>query len=79
LFDRKYKGKVFFTLIQSAMGALPKKLVLSGGITEESYKQCPILFGQIAWQLWTDYLASNGVTSIFYYKCDRKIYGFFEL
>lgn len=79
LFDRGYSGTVFFTFIQSVMGAIPNKLIYFAGITREMVSACPTLWGQIGWMLWTDWLAKNGVRTIWHHTLNRKHYGGFSL
>lgn len=79
LFEKKYKGIVFFTFIQSSMGMLPYKLLMVNGINKDMTKMCPTLFGQIGWQLWLDWLGMNGVKQVRHRSKDRKHYGFFVL
>jgi len=79
LFEKKYKGIVFFTFIQSSLVALPSKLLIASGITSEMRKSCPTLFGQIGWRLWLDWLGVNGVEKVHHRSKDRKHYGFFVL
>ena len=66
LFDRKYKGTVFFTMIQTGLRTVPLKLLEVNGISKDMYKQCPTLFGKIGWQLMKEWLAENGVTTLWH-------------
>jgi len=79
LFDRKYKGVVFFTFIQSALGAIPSALIRVNGISRDAQRMAPTLFGQIGWQLWVDWLSNNGVKRVFHMSKNRKHYGCFVL
>jgi len=79
LFKRKFKGVVFFTFIQSVAGQLPMKLCAENGISNHSYRSVPLLFSQIGWQLWLDWLANNGVKRVYHMSKDRKHYGCFVL
>jgi hypothetical protein len=79
LFKAKYKGTVFFTFIQSVMGQIPHGLIRANGITGEMIKESPILFGSIGWSLWLDWLANNGVKTVWHRSLNRKHYGCFVL
>ena len=85
LFDKKYRGTVFFTFIQTMMGSLPVRLLAAHGITKDMRKQCPTLYAGLGWQLWLSWLADNGVERV-WYRSDRqtesgngKRYGGFRL
>jgi len=79
LIQRKYKGIVFFTLIQSMLGNCPVKLLAENGITKDMAHQCPTLFGSKAFEYYLSYLSDNGVKSVFHRSKFRKHYGYFEL
>ena len=79
LFNRKFKGVVFFTFIQSSLGSIPSALIRVSGISHKAQRMCPTLFGQIGWQLWLDWLANNGVKRVYHMSTGRKHYGCFIL
>lgn len=79
LFEYGYKGTVFFTFIQSVLGMIPSTLIRANGISREAQGLCPTLFGQIGWQLWLDWLANNGVKTVWHRSVNRKHYGCFVL
>lgn len=83
LFERKYKGTVFFTMIIPSMGNLPSGLPLANGIKKEMYAKSPTIFCKIGWNLWLDYLANNGVEDVWHYSVRKSLgvkhYGCFIL
>ena len=79
LFDRKYKGHVFFTMIQSVMGMMPMGLLNEVGFTDVMIRKAPTLFGKRGWKYFLEYLALHGVTKIWHKSHARKHYGFFIL
>ena len=77
LFDRGYKGVVFFTFIQTGLGGCPSRLLRASGITRKMQFSCITLFGRVAWSLFLDWLSNNGVRQVWHRSKDRKHYGCF--
>ncbi len=79
LFRRNYSGIVFFTFIQAYEGLVPAKLLAESGITKPMRKKCPTIWAHSAWQMWLDWLANNGVKTVWHRSKHRKHYGCFVL
>lgn len=79
LTKRGYTGGVFVTFIQSSMGALPLKLLLTDGVTNEMRRKSPTIFNRFGWDIFKNYLAKNGVTEIHHFSEHRKHYCYFRL
>jgi len=79
LFERKYKGTVFVTFIQSLYGQIPFGLLEEIGFTEKMVRKTPTLFGKRGWQYFLEFLALNGVRSIRHRSHGKKHYLKFEL
>jgi len=61
LFERGYRGIVFYTFIQVGFRQVPFGLCDACGITQAMCAACPTLFGQLGWELWLQFLAANRV------------------
>ena len=79
LFRRRYKGVVFFTFIQTMQGSIPSRLLYAVGVSKEMRRKCPTLWAHIGWMVWLDWLAANGVTTVWHRSRYRKHYGCFVL
>lgn len=68
LFDRKYKGLVFVTFIQTGWGGMPWGLLTDLGFTRAMIEKIPTLFAQrasgIGWGFFKEWMAGHGVKSI---------------
>lgn len=78
IFAKKYNGIIFVTWIQSFMGALPKELIKTIGITEKMYKKTPTLFSQLNDKIMENFLYQNGIRKIKGYFINRKKYYVFD-
>ena len=74
IFQKKYKGIVFITFIQSIYGNLSKKLLKIIGINEEMYDKCPSIFNKDGFKKLKQYLSIRGVEEVEYIKIKRKVY-----
>ena len=68
LTERKYKGCVFVTFIQTGWGAMPWGLLTDLGFSREMIDRIPTLFAQrasgVGWGFFKEWLAVHGVKSI---------------
>jgi hypothetical protein len=74
LVQRKYKGAVFVTMIQSIMGQLPHGMLEKVGFTKAQVEKAPTLFGRRGWQYFLEFLAVSGVKQIAHRSHSRKHY-----
>jgi hypothetical protein len=65
IFQKKYKGKVFITFIQSIFGQLPEEMLLNLGYTKSMIKKCPTLFNLNGLEKFKLYLAKRGIKRIY--------------
>lgn len=79
ILDRKYRGIVFVTFIQSVMGQMSYGLLYDIGFTSEMVKKSPVLFGARGWKYFLEWLSSYGITEIWHRSHNRKHYLGFEL
>jgi len=79
LFEKKYKGTVHVTFIQSNRGRLPNKFLNKLGYTNEMIKKIPTLFSKNAFEKLCNYLKMNGISHIFYLSLKRKYYLYFKI
>lgn len=79
VFDRKFKGYVHCTFIQSGMGRLPNKMLQRIGYSGEMIKKIPTLFSKKGIEKFCQYLACNKVQKIHGYFIDRKNYFYFKI
>lgn len=78
LFDRQYRGIVFVTFIQSIYGAMPIRLLMDIGFSEEMIHAIPTLFGKLGWQYFKEWLCLHGVKKIAHRSHARKHYVYFN-
>lgn len=79
VFDRKFKGIVFVTFIQSVMGRLQNNFLNDLGYTDEMIIKCPSLFckdGQVKFLRW---LKLNGIDRVIMRRHARKCYLGFQI
>jgi spore coat polysaccharide biosynthesis predicted glycosyltransferase SpsG len=74
IFEKKYRGVVFVTFIQSIMGRLPNDFLIDCGYTLQMINKCPTLFGRKGWTLFKNWLSSHGIKKINYRCHARKHY-----
>ena len=80
IFEKKFKGIVCVTFIQTVMGNLSDDFLEAIGFPRRMFKKCPTLFFRDGMQKMEQYLAMRGVTRITgYFLDDRKNYFFFSL
>jgi len=79
IFEKKYKGIVHCTCIQSVLGKLPEKMLIKLGYTKTMIKKIPTLFNKNGLGKIENYLYLNGVKQIKGYFIDRKNYFYFKL
>jgi len=79
LFDREYKGIVFFTFIQAGVGELPHKMLLEIGFSKDILSKARILCMRRGWQYFLSYLSLHGVSEVTYINHHRKYYGYFVM
>lgn len=79
IFNKKYKGYVHVTAIQSVMGNLPFGVFNTIGIPSEMYKKSITLFSKRGRDMIYKYLYKKGIKSINGYFIDRKNYFWFSL
>lgn len=77
--DKKYYGIIVYTNIRVGFGAVPKKMVLEAGYSEEMYEAVPTMFGKIGERLFYNWLYMSNVRMLHRYKTGRKEYGVFSL
>lgn len=74
LFNRNYRGDVFVTFIQSAMGMIPIALAEAVGFTKAMIESCPTVISRKGWEYFLEYLALNGIIEIHHRSHSRKHY-----
>lgn len=79
LFERKYKGIVIVTAIQSMQGCLPRKMLYQLGYTKEMIDKNPILFYRNGLGKLQNYLYLHGIQVIEGYFINNKNYFHFTL
>ena len=79
LFDRKFKGGVFVTFIQSLYGGLPKKMLYDLGYTEKMIDAIPSLFNRKGIEKFMRFLYMNGVRKVCIRSCGGKHYLYFKI
>ncbi len=79
VFDRGFRGVVFATFIQSAMGMIPIALLEQIGFTRAMVAQCPTVVSRDGWNYFREYLGLRGVTRIYHRSHFRKHYLAFEI
>lgn len=79
VFDKKFKGFVHCTYIQSGMGRLPNGLLQKIGYSKDMIKKIPTLFCKEGMVKMERYLQSYGIENITGYFIGRKNYFYFSL
>lgn len=79
VFNKKFKGYVHVTAIQSFMGQLPFGLLKAIGIPESFYNKSAIFFSRHGPDKIMKYLQLNGVKNITGYFIEKKNYFYFNL
>jgi len=76
LFKRGYRGQVYLTDIQMAIGGMPKILGRALGYSQDMVRQCPTLLAKKSPEQIKLYLAANGVARVayFYFAYQAKTY-----
>jgi len=74
IFDRKYKGIVFVTFIQTMTGMLPYGFLEELGYTKQMVEKVPTLFCKDGFKKMCAYLKKNGIERIRYRQKERKNY-----
>jgi hypothetical protein len=76
LFKKGYRGQVYLTDIQMAIGGVPKILARSLGYSDDMVRQCPTLFAKKSPEQMKLYLAAKGVERVayFYFSYNTKTY-----
>lgn len=78
LFERNYRGVVFATFIQSAMGMMPIALLEQAGFTRAMIARCPTVVSRNGWKYFLEYLAAKGIEQIYHRSHSRKHYLYFD-
>ena len=74
IFDRKYKGILFITFIQSMFGSLPKQFLIDLGYKKAMIKKCPTLFYKNGIEKFKNWLAFNDIKAIKRLSYNNKHY-----
>jgi hypothetical protein len=74
IFERKFKGLVFVTFIQSVMGRLQNLFLNDLGYTTKMINKCPSLFCKNGYEKLLHWLALKGVQRVIIRKHSRKCY-----
>lgn len=74
IFDRKYRGIVFVTFIQSIWGRMPKGMMMEIGFTEAVLDKAPALCNHRGWEYFQEWLSKKGVQTIYHRSHARKHY-----
>ena len=74
VFQKKYKGILFITFIQSIFGRLPVRMLEKIGYTRKMIKKCPTLFNRNGIEKFKQYLAINGIKKITIINKNNKKY-----
>lgn len=73
--EKKYKGIVHCTFIQSVMGRLSNNILRAYGYSDAMIKKCPILFSKNGQEKMLYFIFSLfGTTKFFIYTCKKKNY-----
>lgn len=78
LFDRKYKGIIHCTFIQSNQGRLNHMLLNELGYSNEMIKKCPTLFSKNGFEKFCKYLRKRGISKINFLSLKNKHYLYFK-
>lgn len=79
LFEKKYKGLVFVTFIQSGFGVLPHDMLECLGYTRRMIEKCPSLFFKKGRQKFFDYLKTRRIELVQVRENARKQYLAFSM
>lgn len=79
LFERKYRGTVFVTFIQTLYGGMPHGLLRGVGFSDEMIRKSPSLIYKRGWNYFREWLALNGVQRVHHRTHSRKHYLCFTL
>ena len=79
LFDKKYKGLVFVTFIQSLYGGLPYDMLECLGYTKAMIEKCPSLFFKKGRDKFLGYLKTKGIELVQVREDGRKHYLAFSM
>lgn len=74
IFDKKFKGMVFVTFIQTMQGGLPHGFLIDLGYTKKMIIKCPTLFAKNGFEKLLNWLVINGIKKIKFRKHARKNY-----
>jgi len=77
MFDRQYKGTVFFTFIMSFVGVLHHNMLYEIGFSETMLSKAKVLCFRHGWEKFKEYLALHGIEQVTYIAHGRKYYGYF--
>lgn len=75
IFRRSYKGIIHCTFIQSALGSIQHELLKKAGYNKRMITKCPTLFRNSAFDIFSTYLALNGVQTIEKISLTRDVNG----
>jgi hypothetical protein len=79
LFQRKYRGIVVCTFIQSIFGNLPGDFLSKLGYTEKMFNKIKSIFTKNSFDKLKNYLYLYGIEELMFYKCQRKLYFYFKI
>lgn len=74
IFNRKYKGIIFITFIQTLFGGIPLSMLVRVGYTEKMVKKCRTLFYRDGVGILFKFLYVNGIQKARGYIMGRKNY-----
>lgn len=76
--DKRFKGVVFVTAIQTMHGGMPKAICEGLGLPQSIFAECPSLVARRGWEFFKAWLATLGIREIIHRSKGRKHYlGFF--
>lgn len=79
LFDKGFTGRVFVTMNQTVVGALPHDMLVQIGFSKAIIQASPALCFRNGWRHFLDYLATRGVRQVVHRSKARKHYLTFML
>lgn len=79
LFEKKYRGLVFVTFIQTMFGCLPFSFLEELGYTKKMIEKCPTIFNKNGFEKMCCFLKLNGVKKITYRSFQKKNYFCFAI
>jgi len=74
IFQKRYRGILFVTFVQSIFGRLPVRMLNKIGYTRSMIKKCPTLFNRNGIEKFKQYLAMNGIRKIVIINKNNKKY-----